>query len=77
MIQNFFNKFVLPFFSNRSISSNLMKNVWDNEHFISHPFICLKNDEQKEKLIEALEDRLTDTDKISLLVLYIKRGLEY
>ena len=56
---------------------DLMKNVWDNEHFISHPFICLKNDEQKEKLIEALEDRLTDTDKISLLVLYIKRGLEY
>ena len=56
---------------------DLMKNVWDNEHFISHPFICLKTDEQKEKLIEALEDGLTDTDKISLLVLYIKRGLEY
>lgn len=56
---------------------DLMKNVWDNEHFISHPFICLKTDEQKEKLIEALEDGLTDTDKISLLVLYIKRGIEY
>ena len=56
---------------------DLMKNVWDNEHFISHPFICLKTDEQKEKLIEALEDGLTDTDKISLLVLYIQRGLEY
>ncbi len=56
---------------------DLMKNVWDNEHFISHPFICLKTDEQKQKMIEALEDGLDDTDKLSLLVLYIKRGIEY
>lgn len=56
---------------------DLMKNVWDNEHFISDPFICLKTDEQKQKLIDALEEGLDDTDKISLLVLYIKRGIEY
>lgn len=56
---------------------DLMKNVWDNEHFISHPFICLKTDEQKQKLIDALEAGLEDTDKINLLSLYIKRGIEY
>ena len=54
-----------------------MKNIWDNEYFLSHPFISLKSDEQKEKLLEALDDGLDDTDKISLLVLYIKRGIEY
>lgn len=54
-----------------------MKNIWDNEYFLSHPFILLKSDEQKNKLLEALDDGLKDTDKINLLCLYIKRGIEY
>ena len=53
---------------------DLLKNIWDDEHFIIGVMGGLKTDEQKQKMIDILEDGEDDTDQIILLGLDIRNG---
>ena len=53
---------------------NLLKNIWNDEHFIICVLGGLKTDEQKQKLIDIIEDGEDDTDQIILLALDIRNG---
>lgn len=55
---------------------DLLKDIWNDNDFIAGVLANLKNDENKQKMIVALEDGLTDTDTITLLALDIADGLE-
>lgn len=53
---------------------NMLKNIWNDEHFIIGVLGGLKTDEQKQKMIDILEDGEDDTDQIILLGLDIRNG---
>lgn len=51
--------------------------IWDNEHFIIGIFAMLKTDEQKQKLLNFLEEEnVTDSEIILLAAGDIADGIE-
>ena len=59
------------------ISKNLaqmLTNLWDDDDFIIGVLGVLKSDEQKQKMIDIIEDGEDDTDQITLLTLDIADG---
>ena len=56
---------------------DLLKNIWNDEHFIIGVLAGLKTDEQKQKLINLIEkENETDSDVIILAALDIAEGIE-
>ena len=51
-----------------------LKNIWDDEHFIYGNILDLKTPEQKQKMIDILEDGETDRSQITLIALDIRNG---
>lgn len=54
----------------------LLTSIWNDKEFILGILADLKNDNDKQKMIDALENGLDDTDTITLLALDIADGLE-
>ncbi len=52
----------------------LLKAVWDDEHFIYGNIQDLKTPEQKQKMIDILENGETDRSQITLIALDIRNG---
>lgn len=51
--------------------------IWDNEHFIIGVFAMLKTDEQKQKLLDFIEEEnITDDEIIVLAAGDIADGIE-
>ena len=55
---------------------DLLKNIWDDEEFIYGVLVDLRGDENKQKMIDAIEkDGLNDISTINLLSLDIRDGI--
>lgn len=54
--------------------AQMLTNLWDDDDFIIGVLGVLKSDEQKQKMIDILEDGEDDTDQITLLTLDIADG---
>lgn len=53
-----------------------LKAVWDNKEFICGNLQSLKTDEQKQKLLDILDEWELDSSEINLAVLDIADGIE-
>lgn len=52
----------------------MLKNIWDDEHFIYGNIQDLKTPEQKQKMINILEEGETDRSQITLIAMDIRNG---
>jgi len=53
---------------------DMLKDIWNDEHFIIGVIGGLKTDEQKQKMIDILADGETDRSQIVLIALDIRNG---
>lgn len=52
-----------------------LKAIWDNEYFLLGVISDLKGDEKKQKMIDILNEGLTDTDEIILMGIAIRDNI--
>ncbi len=52
-----------------------LKEIWDDSDFILGILVCVKGDEDREKLLKYLDEGETDTDRINELADDIADGL--
>ncbi|MGP1365901.1 MAG: hypothetical protein ACTTKW_01080 [Schwartzia sp. (in: firmicutes)] len=55
----------------------MLREIWDNDHFVIGVRSCLKTDEEREEVIKAYRDGvLLDSDDVSLFALDIHNDRE-
>ena len=55
----------------------MLREIWDNDHFVIGVRACLKTDEEREEVIQAYHDGvLLDSDDVSLFALDIHNDRE-
>lgn len=55
---------------------NKLREIWDNPHFLLNAVVVLKTDEQRQRLLDMIEDEnITDRSRITALAWDIKDGL--
>jgi len=52
----------------------MLKNIWDDEHFIYGIIQDLKTPEQTHKMIDILKEGEIDTDQLILIAMDIRNG---
>lgn len=52
----------------------MLKNIWNDEHFIYGNILTLKTPEHKQKMIDILEEGETDRSLITLIAMDIRNG---
>lgn len=55
----------------------MLREIWDNDHFVIGVRACLKTDEEREEVMRAYKDgELLDSDDVSLFALDIHNDRE-
>ena len=55
----------------------MLREIWDNDHFVHGVRACLKTDEEREEVMRAYRDgTLLDSDDVSLFALDIHNDRE-
>ncbi len=55
----------------------MLREIWDNDHFVLGVRACLKTDEEREEVMQAYRDgTLLDSDDVSLFALDIHNDRE-
>ena len=57
--------------------AKMLREIWDNDHFVIGVRACLKTDEEREEVMRAYKDgELLDSDDVSLFALDIHNDRE-